>query len=74
MDPCDHCEKIVQPYLDRSLSDEDIAFVDRHLSLCSWCARRFRFEAELRQYVRVACSEQMPVELKQKLADLRTAL
>jgi hypothetical protein len=38
------------------------------------CAKRYRFEEQLRQYVRVAVSEPMPPELKQKLADLRTPL
>jgi anti-sigma factor (TIGR02949 family) len=74
MDPCDHCEKILQPYLDRTLSVEEQAKVEGHLAGCEWCSNRFRFEADLRQYVRVACTEEMPPELKQKLAALRTPL
>ena len=68
MDPCDHCEEVMQPYLDRSLS------VETHLESCPWCTNRFRFEQELRGYVRVACTEEMPPSLKEKLAALRTPL
>jgi predicted anti-sigma-YlaC factor YlaD len=74
MDPCDHCEAVMQPYLDRTLSESEQAAVELHLGECSWCSKRFRFEAELRGYVRVACTEPMAPELKEKLAALRTPL
>ena len=74
LDPCDKCEKMLQPYLDRVLTDEERDEAERHLSDCSWCRKRYRFEESLRQYVRRAASEQMPAELKQKLASLRTPL
>ncbi len=64
----------MQPFLDGSLSDDEVAEAQRHLEDCSWCARRYRFEEQLRHYVRVAVSEPMPAELKAKLAALRTAL
>ena len=47
---------------------------EAHLADCGYCARRYRFEESLRQFVRKACSEQMPPELKAKLAALRTPL
>lgn len=74
MDPCDHCEQVMQPYLDRTLSAAEQAEVEQHLSGCTWCAKRFTFEQELRGYVRVACTEPMAPELKQKLLALRTPL
>jgi mycothiol system anti-sigma-R factor len=74
MDPCDHCEEVMQPFLDRSLSLEEQVSVETHLETCPWCSKRFRFEQELRCYVRVACSEEMPPSLKAKLAALRTPL
>jgi predicted anti-sigma-YlaC factor YlaD len=74
MDPCDHCEAVMQPYLDRTLSVEEQVSVEQHLAGCTWCSKRFRFEAELRGYVRVACTEPMAPELKEKLAALRTPL
>jgi hypothetical protein len=65
---------MMQPYLDRMLSVVEQAEAEAHLAGCNWCAKRYRFEIELRQYVRVAVSEPMPPELKQKLAALRTPL
>jgi hypothetical protein len=50
------------------------AEAEKHLAECEWCAKRYRFEEKLRQYVRVAGDEPMPPELKQKLAALRTPL
>jgi RNase P subunit RPR2 len=72
--PCEHCERMMQPYLDRVLSVEEQAEAEHHLAECEWCAKRYRFEVKLRQYVRVAAGEPMPPELKQKLAALRTPL
>jgi anti-sigma factor RsiW len=65
---------MMQPYLDRVLSVPEQAEAEAHLAGCEWCAKRYRFEVELRQYVRVAVSEPMPPELKEKLAALRTPL
>jgi anti-sigma factor (TIGR02949 family) len=73
-DPCDKCEEMMQPFLDGSLSEEQVAEAQRHLEGCSWCAKRYRFEERLRHYVRVAVSEPMSAELKAKLAALRTPL
>jgi putative zinc finger protein len=72
--PCEHCERMMQPFLDRVLSVEEQFEADEHLAGCEWCAKRYRFEQELRQYVRVAVSEPMPSDLRQKLAALRTPL
>ena len=73
-DPCAHCEEMMQPYLDHVLTDEAMAAAERHLSECEPCRRRYRFEESLRVYVRTAATEQMPVELRQKLAALRIPL
>ena len=74
VDPCDKCEELLQPYLDRELSERERAEAERHLDGCSYCRKRYRFEEELRRFVRQAAVEVMPPELKQKLADLRTPL
>ena len=74
IDSCDHCEQVMQPYLDRTLTVEEQQAVEAHLDQCAWCGKRYRFELELRQYVRVACAEEMPPDMKQKLAALRTPL
>jgi anti-sigma factor RsiW len=55
---------MMQPFLDGSLSEEEVARAQQHLDTCSWCAKRYRFEEQLRHYVRVAVSEPMSPELK----------
>jgi anti-sigma factor (TIGR02949 family) len=72
--PCDKCEEMLQPYLDRVLSDAERFEAEAHLDGCDYCRRRYRFEEHLRQYVRVAAEEPMPPDLKAKLAALRTPL
>jgi anti-sigma factor (TIGR02949 family) len=73
-DPCAHCEEMMQPYLDRILTEEEMAEAESHLRECEHCRRRYRFEESLRVYVRQAVAEQMPMELRQKLAALRIPL
>ena len=73
-DPCSKCEEVLQPFLDRELSEEEHAEAEAHLDACSYCRKRYRFEEKLRMYVRQACTEEMPPELKAKLAALRTPL
>jgi anti-sigma factor RsiW len=65
---------MMQPFLDGSLSEEEVARAQHHLETCSWCAKRYKFEERLRHYVRVAVSEPMSAELKAKLSALRTPL
>lgn len=73
-DPCSHCEEMMQPYLDRILTDEEKVEAEAHLEQCDYCRRRYRFEESLRVYVRQAVNEQMPAALKEKLAALRIPL
>jgi anti-sigma factor (TIGR02949 family) len=71
LDPCDRCEELLQPYLDRELEPVEVAEAERHLDGCAYCRRRYRFEVTLRRYIRVTASERMPEGLKAKLAELR---
>jgi len=74
IDPCEKCEELLQSCRDRELSDAERAEAEVHLDSCSYCRKRYRFEEELRRFVRQAAVEEMPPDLKQKLADLRTPL
>jgi anti-sigma factor (TIGR02949 family) len=66
---------MMQPYMDRVLTEAERAEAEEHLDGCSYCRKRYRFEERLRQFVRQAVElEPMPVELKAKLAALRTPL
>ena len=40
IDPCDQCEELLQPFLDRELSDEERAVAEEHLGLCESCRSR----------------------------------
>jgi anti-sigma factor RsiW len=73
-DPCAYCEEMLQPFLDRELSDAERAEAERHLNACEYCRKRYRFEAHLRMFVRQAAVEPMAPALKRKLASLRTPL
>lgn len=74
MDDCEKCEQLIQPYLDRELSDAERAQAELHLGLCAYCRRRYVFEEKLRMYVRQTVVEPMPPDLKERLAALRIAL
>ena len=74
IDPCDWCEEVLQPYLDRDLSAAEVSEVEHHLAACSWCERRFKFETGLRRLVRQAAMEPMDPALKARLAALRLEL
>jgi anti-sigma factor RsiW len=66
---------MMQPYMDRVLTDAERVEAEAHLDGCAYCRKRYRFEEKLRQFVRQAVElEPMPVELKTKLAALRTPL
>jgi anti-sigma factor RsiW len=73
-DPCDNCEEMLQPYLDRELTTAERAEAEAHLDTCEYCRRRYRFEVELRRYVRQAVVEPMAPELIERLSSLRTPL
>jgi anti-sigma factor (TIGR02949 family) len=74
MNDCEKCEELLQPYLDRELSEAERSQAEVHLDSCSYCRRRYRFEEDLRRFVRQAAAEPMPPELKERLAALRIAL
>jgi anti-sigma factor RsiW len=65
---------MIQPYLDRELTDEERMEAELHLEECSYCRARYRFEEKLRMFVRQAAVERMDPRLKVKLAALRTPL
>ena len=74
VDPCAQCEELLQPFLDRELAPTERAVAEAHLDRCRYCRKRYRFEETLRRYVRQACDEPMPAELKARLASLRIPL
>ena len=70
-DPCDKCEELIQDYLDRTLTNDEWAEAESHLSGCDYCRRRYRFEETLRRYVKTSAAERMPPGLMDKLQEPR---
>jgi anti-sigma factor (TIGR02949 family) len=71
-DDCGKCEQLLQGYLDRELTAQEVVEAEEHLDGCDYCRRRYRFEETLRVYVRTTAAERMPPGLMEKLAQLRT--
>jgi anti-sigma factor (TIGR02949 family) len=69
--PCDKCEELLQGYLDRELSATEVVEAEAHLDGCDYCRRRYKFESNLRMYVRTSAVERMPPGLMEKLGQLR---
>ena len=73
-DLCLKCEELLQPYLDRDLTEAEMLQAERHLDECGYCRKRYRFEEHLRRYVHEVVDEPMDPALKLKLAALRIPL
>ena len=71
LDPCERCEELMQEFLDRTLTDAEWREAETHLSGCEYCRRRYRFEENLRRYVKLSAVERMPAGLMAKLEELR---
>ena len=74
VDGCDWCEEVLQPYLDRDLTEAERNEAKGHLDSCKYCEKRYKFEEGLRRLVRQAVVEPMEPGLKQRLSELRLEL
>ena len=74
VDPCDWCEEVLQPFLDRDLTDAEREEAKAHLDRCEFCRKRYSFEEGLRRLVQQAVVEPMAPALKQRLSELRLEL
>lgn len=66
------CEKAIHrmyPYLDGELAVWRRWVITRHLDRCPPCAQGYVFELELRQVVQLRCREEVPPELRRRIAD-----
>jgi mycothiol system anti-sigma-R factor len=59
---CRDCVKALNPFIDRELSDEEVAQVRSHMEACGGCLHVYQFEESLRRLVRVRCREQAAPE------------
>lgn len=56
-------------YLDRELSQPELARLERHFSECLPCTGRRDFEEQLRAVVRERCADQAPAELVERIRE-----
>jgi anti-sigma factor (TIGR02949 family) len=70
-DDCEKCEELLQGFLDRELTEAEVALAESHLDGCSYCRRRYKFEQSLRRYVKLSAAERMPPGLLERLTQLR---
>ena len=54
---CRGAEHMLQPYLDRALTEKEVSTVDIHLRECSYCNDRYVFERNLRATVKTCCCQ-----------------
>jgi anti-sigma factor (TIGR02949 family) len=71
---CDWCEEVLQPFLDRDLTDAERKKAKAHLDDCEFCRKRYHFEEGLRYRLRQVVVEPMAPALKQRLSELRLEL
>ncbi len=65
---CDHAILEIYQYHDGEPTVWKRQAISRHLDECPPCAQGFSFEIELRQVIAMKCREQVPPELKRRIA------
>jgi mycothiol system anti-sigma-R factor len=66
---CEHTIRQVYLYLDGELTTYRRWQITRHLDRCPPCQNGFDFELELRQVVAQRCRDQVPEDLKRRIAE-----
>ena len=66
---CDKAIYRVYGYLDGELTVWRRWTIRRHLDKCPPCAQGFDFEIELRQVVSTKCRDEVPAELRRRIAE-----
>lgn len=44
---CEEAFRLLDDYLDRRLSPDEMRVIQEHLEICAWCTREFNFEASV---------------------------
>jgi len=66
---CDHAIERIYLYMDGELTAWRRWAISRHLDDCPPCAQGYDFEVELRQVVASRCREEVPPELRARIAE-----
>jgi mycothiol system anti-sigma-R factor len=65
---CEDALHTLYDYLDGELTDERRQTIRRHLDECEPCLHAFDFEAELKIVIARSCQDQVPTNLRAKIA------
>lgn len=65
--PCSDAVRQLWDYLDRSISPQDQARVERHLSFCRTCCGELEFAKELRTFLASGDAKEIPPDVKLRL-------
>jgi mycothiol system anti-sigma-R factor len=68
---CRDCLENLDPYLDRELTEAELAEVKRHLADCPPCEDYYRLQVNVKRLVKVCCDQgQAPAHLRSKLRQI----
>jgi mycothiol system anti-sigma-R factor len=65
--PCSEAVGRLWDYLDQTLSPDDLAQVQHHLSFCRRCCGELEFAKELRSFLASTAVDQIPPDVKARL-------
>jgi mycothiol system anti-sigma-R factor len=65
--PCSEAVRQLWDYLDHAIAPEDQAKVEHHLSFCRRCCGELEFAKEIRRFLASGSSEEIPVDVKERL-------
>ncbi|MCU0274033.1 MAG: mycothiol system anti-sigma-R factor [Acidimicrobiales bacterium] len=69
-DDCNQALEVLYHFLQGELTEERRVTIEVHLNGCSSCLEVYDFEAELREVVAERCQEEVPDDLRRRIADL----
>lgn len=65
--PCSDAVRQLWDYLDKVLSPEDQALVERHLAFCRRCCGELEFAKELRSFLASNAIDEVPADVRERL-------
>ena len=68
---CDDCLECLDGYVDRELTDVELAEVRKHLADCPPCEDYYKLQTNLKRLVKVCCDQGVaPAHLRSKLRQI----
>jgi len=69
MSDCNDALRVLYEFLDGELTSERRHDIEAHLDDCSPCLEAFDFNAEVRQVIAQKCRDEVPEDLKRRIAE-----